>query len=63
MKPELKNLLAYEYGRLDAIHGMGYCPPYFGFEKEYCAGFNQHHHRPVEGWTSSYRDPENWGWY
>jgi TorA maturation chaperone TorD len=63
MSIELRRALSAEYGRLDAIHDMGYFPPFPGFEAEYCAAFMEHTRREVAGWISSYVDPENWGQY
>jgi hypothetical protein len=63
MTPHTMRLLSIEYGRLDAIHGMGYHPPFPAFAAEYSKSFTEHSTRAKEGWTSSYTDPENWGQY
>jgi len=58
-------ILAYEYGFLDAKHGMGYYPRP-GVEQEYMAGFRAgstgtQKNDPIP--AGSYTHTANWGWY
>jgi hypothetical protein len=63
---ETEKVLAFELGRLDAKHNMGYFERP-GYREEYRAGYNAgkrpepaHRKTAIVG---SYADKTNWGWY
>ena len=61
---DVQRILAYEYGRLDAKHEMGYSPRP-GYESEYSAGYRSESHSPAPEVIPSgtYTHQANWGWY